>query len=373
MTAMQRNNLCVLLASACFLAGACGGEDARPPSWSAVGGSGVGGSGVGGSASGGRTPFEPDGTSGASEGGRDSEAGDAGAAGEAGSGTPGAAGQGPSMGGAGGETTDPSGAGAPVVLATPTCRTDLELDVAILVPMPTTGQASFVAMTPDELVLAWEVTSDNVTTLHVASRASESAPFGQPVSQTIDTPDPISLSADGLRIVLVDADRRGFSLLQREALDAPFVSAESAIFSFLSEPEALLPGESLGSPVLAPHELSFYYSRFGANTEANLYVSHRISPYAFFAPGTPLPVSDELLASGEDRWEPTAATGDQLTLFAWNPAQLRSVVVSLDQRSGVFGITGQLGARPSLMPNGDCSRVYHSSVGDAGIFVSDVL
>jgi hypothetical protein len=218
----------------------------------------------------------------------------------------------------------------------------------------------------DELVLAWTVVSGEQVTLHYAQRADVDAEFAAPEALVIPAaPDAVSLSADGLRLVYVNADRKGFSQLVRTAADLPFELVDSKDFALIEESTALFAAdEYVGDPVLAPDDLSFLYSRYGAGRRTTLLVTKRFSSYAPWPEGSTLPVAPSLEATEAGRQRPTGISVDLETLFLWDAVASTQRVATLAHDTRTYELSLDLGDARGAAPNSACSRVFYDSAGD---------
>lgn len=345
-----------LLLSGALVSVACASDragDGHAPVHEARGGS----SGTGGEATSGGSGAAGESSSpaGAGPDGGGSGGADAGGGGEAGSD---AAGR-PPAAGAGGEGS--SGTDPPPVHEL--CPREPSFGTAQKLSVSTEADERFGGITPDELVIAWTVTAEETVTLFVASRDNVDAAFGSPVSAAIEgaLDDQVALSADGLRVAFVNADRRGFSVISRPTLDDAFGVATQGEFSLFDATGGGLPaGQNYAEPVLAGDGVSFYYSRYGDGLEDTLRVSSRLSDTDSWPAGGPLPAT-ELAASDDGRFAPTGASRDGRTLFLWDTAAASEVMAFVDPDSAKFEPVADIGARRGAVPNGACTRLYYGA------------
>lgn len=355
MTASPRNNLplvlAVMVAAALSNVAACSGDDGLPPlvedgaTTTGTGGERSAASGAGGRGGAG----EPGGGGGRAATG---SSGRGGAAGEAGAdGQPGPGGD----GGSGGARSGP-----PVIAL---CDQPLTLGEATRLDISTSSDDLLGAVTPDELVIAWIVVEASTVTMYYASRTNSDEPFGAASTLLIDAaPDPIALSPDGLRALFVDADRRGFSSVTRSSVEEPFGDPGKMDLELLEPDTAQLPeDEAYADPVLAPTDLSLYFSRFGGGRTMTLFVSDRFSELDFWPQARAVPVSAALQANGANRLRPTGISADRQTLFLWNDAEQDELVATADPATGGFEAPESLGALRGATPNADCTRIYYST------------
>jgi hypothetical protein len=255
----------------------------------------------------------------------------------------------------------------PEPLPEPTCVGTGELSGAVKLALSTEGADQFGSITPDERVLAWTVVDGNKVTLHYSRRESEGADFG--AASTLEladaAADSVTLSADGLRLVYVNSDRRGFSQLVRAAVDEPFIDADSRDFVPIAESaQALAEDEHLGDPVLGADDSTLLYSRYGAERSATLLGTLRFSVFAPWPAGTELPVAPSLETVGDARQRPTAISLDRQTLFLWNAATATQTVAMLSHQTSKYDVAFALEDARGAAPNAACSRVYFDRDGD---------
>ncbi|MES1184539.1 MAG: hypothetical protein ABUL60_12040 [Myxococcales bacterium] len=276
-------------------------------------------------------------------------------------GAPGAAGQ-----GAAGEAS--TGGAAPWMEPEhePVCVPAGELTNAKKLAISTDDVDQLGGISADELVIAWTVVANEQVTLHYAQRADLAAEFTAPKTVSIPAAsDSVSLSADGLRLVYVNADRKGFGQLVRATTDAPFELVDPQDFALILESTALFAAdEYVGDPVLGPDNSSLVYSRYGAGRHATLLLSERFSPFAPWPEGSPLPVTARLEATEAGRLRPTALSVDLETLFLWDSVAGVQRVAVLGHDTRKYDLSLDLGDARGAAPNSACTRVFYDSAGD---------
>ncbi len=156
------------------------------------------------------------------------------------------------------------------------------------------------SITPDELTIAWTEGTGSSATIEIADRASKTDAFGAPQSLPAGqyTADRVSLSPDGLRLVVVNADAHGFSELTRSARtsSSAFGAATAGSYSTLN---GIIPPEaSYGDPLLGADDAVFYYSVYGGTQTATIYRSARLLSTDPWPAGAALPASTGLAAQG---------------------------------------------------------------------------
>jgi hypothetical protein len=334
---------------------ACGDDGGLPP----LRGDGATATGSGGSRSA---------ASGAGGQGGTSDPGGQGGETSASSGGEGGVGVGASAGGQGGPGSGDDGfggvpGGPPVI---PLCDDDLELGDVIRLEVSTAADDLLGSVTPDERAIAWVVVDASTVTMHYASRAEADEPFEAASTLVIDAaPDSVALSYDGLRAVFVDADRKGFSTVTRSSIEEAFGEPAKTDFELFEAEDTGLPAdETYGDPVLAPTDLSFYFSRFGGGRTMTLFASHRFSVLDFWPQAGAVPVSSALEGDGDDRLRPTGISDDRQTLFLWNDTEQTELAATANPMTGRFEAPTNLGELRGATPNADCTRIYYSAAGD---------
>jgi hypothetical protein len=116
--------------------------------------------------------------------------------------------------------------------------------------------------------------------------------------------------------------------------------------------------------VLAPDDLSFFYSRYGAGRRTTLLVTKRFSPYAPWPEGSALPVTAKLEATEAGRLRPTGVSLDLESLFLWDAVASSQRVAALAHDTRTYDLSLELGDARGAAPNAACSRVFYDSAGD---------
>jgi hypothetical protein len=352
MIASTRNSLLALLLGVVAM-GACGSDD-RAPSL-----------GSGGSSTSGR-PSPSSGAAQLPEGGSEqSESGAA--AGLAGAvDVDGGAGDSAGAGGAGdagsGEGNELGGHGTLEPPVDPLCPDDPSAaDESELLPL-SPGPKLLGGISNDELVLAWTVSVADEVVLHYASRMASSSSFSDEKQRLIPAAlsDAVALAGDGLRVVYLSEDRRGFGQLSRSERSADFEPDAGGDFDLLTGDIAQLgEAEAYGDPVLAPNDRTFLYSRFGDDRKKTIFKSDRFSVFAPWPAGTELAVSAELEASPPARVQPTALSADGYSLFVWDGAASTQWLASFSPESGSYASSANLGDLRGATPDATCTRIYY--------------
>ncbi len=263
-------------------------------------------------------------------------------------------------------------------MISPTCRPNQTWGSATNVAgVPGFASQPLVTVTNDELTVAWVVDAGGGQgTVFYADRASTSAPFGT-AQQLMAAPaggdsyyvdgalvtdggddyfafDRVALSSDGLRLVGVAIGGLHMAEYDRPTRTAGF-SATSLESNYSDLTTALMAGEKLGDPVLAPGGGEFVYSRYGLSPSVTVYDSHLISGQTW-PPGSGEETTALEGANGH-RKHPTAMTADRLTLFVWDDAG-QAYGVLRGTTNSQFNYAISFGARFSIQVNGACSRIY---------------
>jgi hypothetical protein len=235
------------------------------------------------------------------------------------------------------------------------------------------GDDVFQAITPDELTIAWK----NGNVFYVADRDSTADAFGAP-SEITGSADYNAISVpDGQTLIAVRKDRSVVELVRDPG--EPFADPSPAAFEEFNNTLLGVPGidQVLTDAVMSADRESFFYSYYlngEAGARPTVQESRRSAGYWTFAPSN---VGNLLNASGAKRRIPTGLSSDLLTLFykdevngdfraAWrvNPNVQFLHAEALDLGIGTV----------AAAPNPDCSKIYFSAQGAAGIdlFVTDV-
>jgi hypothetical protein len=320
------------------LAVACGGGgNGHHPAMPAEGGSSTGGTRVG--------PVTAGTTS-----------SDAGAAGE--SGNQGGAASGEAGAGDAGQGIVFEMAGAPPAEVPGVCAPALKLGSAQAQDLGV-ADITLLSMTSDELSVAFTTGSDATLALYVADRDSSNAAFTEaPVTlpDGFEAASGVSLSSDGLKLLLVMSDHSGFGELSRAARGDAFLGdADVTAYAKLN---ALKPmsGHSLGWPVLSNDGRDLYFlSYFGQG----LVNQSQRGPGGVFDIGTEI---DQFTLGGKEGEYKliNGLSADQRAIFFFDQATAHAMALFRSRDGGPFYDPLDLGARQGATPNQDCSRIYSS-------------
>jgi hypothetical protein len=364
-----------VVASALWLTLSCGDEPRPPPSQFGhvtTGGSG----GKGGSSTGAR--------GGSTAGGNSGEGGDAplgGGTGDAGSSGEGGASSGRGGGGGvgnlganggGGNETAEGGAlltgpdlecpkVTPATPATPPlCDPDATWGDGELVLPDSIGPDVLLAITPDELTIAWRYDDPLFPKLYVADRDNVDEAFGEPM--LIDDPsapatDQIALSPTGLRLVAVAGGQ--FVEFDRAAPGEAFQYAGQGRFAAINT-DAGVQARLLADPVLGADDETLFYSLDApeGSEGSSLHVSRRTGT-GDFPVGSPLDACElDQLSTGTRR--PTGVSADGLTLFYNDEPRAKMRAAWRPSVDRPFDRFVDLPLPSAVMPNGACDRLYYS-------------
>jgi hypothetical protein len=252
------------------------------------------------------------------------------------------------------------------------CDTTASWGTGGLIALATASDDELDTVTPDELSIAWTVGSGSTATIDYADRLTSTDPFGAPQALAAGqfTADRVSLSADGLRLVVVNADGQGFSELLRASRASPdntFGAPTVGGYGNLDAPAALAAGQSYGDPVLAADDNAFYYSVYGGGQTTTIFRATRLVSGDSWEVGSPLTTSTGLAAQGSLRRRPTGISSDEQTLFFWDEVQGTERAAWIDQSTGAFDVFVDLGTRSMAAPESTCSRLYYSAAGTQSI------
>jgi hypothetical protein len=257
---------------------------------------------------------------------------------------------------------------ASIFLCDPTAR---RADGQLVSGVALQGTAQSLSVTPNELSMAWvELDEAGAFSYRVAGRVAADASFGNAQTLALDglaAPPTVSLSADGLTLVVVTADQHGFVEATRDSAEGAFGALAESRFKSINAWVSLLHG-TVGDPAFGADGNSFFYSQSGAS--ATVYESRRTAGDAgpdVWPVGTPLSgpaVSVVSMASEAGTTNlyrhPTALSSDGLTLFIlddYPSATGRSLYRTA--LGAPFGASKALGIWLSVHPNAACSELYY--------------
>lgn len=254
----------------------------------------------------------------------------------------------------------------------PTCKATLSWGAGTLVSASTAANDVLDSVTPDELSIAWTADDAPSKVVHYADRTSTSAAYtARTLPAGAFTGDRVALSADGLRLVVVNADGQGFSEIVRADRSSAFDPASAATGSYGNFAGVLGSGQAYGDPVLAEDDAVFLYSIYETSPGAaadggagppTLYRSARLLTTDDWQAGSPVQ-GTELAPQGALRRRPTGLSSDQQTLFFWDEVSGTERATWINVSSGVFDSYVDLGARSMAVPVSSCGAIYYSAAG----------
>ena len=281
---------------------------------------------------------------------------DAGAAGD--SGSQGGAASGEAGAGDAGQGIVFEMAGAPPVAIPGVCAPDMTLGSGQAQDLGT-PDITLLAMTADELSVAFTTGSGAGLTLHVADRDTNKAAFEEApvtVPAGFEAASGVSLSSDARKLILVMTDHSGFGELSRAARGDAFLG--DADLSAFAKINALKPmsGHSVGWPVLSHDGQDLYFvSYFGAA----LVNQSKRGPAGVFDIGTE--IDPFTLGGDEGEYKlPSGLSSDQRAIFFFDEATDHAMALFRSHDGAPFYDPIDLGARRGATPNRDCSRIYSS-------------
>jgi len=249
--------------------------------------------------------------------------------------------------------------------ATPICgAAQVWVDGAALA-ISTPAADRFGSITPDELSVAWATSSSGVVTVRYADRTTNQAAFDAPRSLVgAFALDRAAFSSDGLRLVVVNADRRGFTEFTRasrdDALGAPGIGPFAAFEDYAQHTMAA--GNSFADVLLDPDDKVLLYSEYGSGVVDTVHRTRRLFSGDPWSVGLPL-VAAELQSSGAQTRRPTGMSADGRTLFFWDGLLGIERAGFFDFPRDSFASVRDLGQLIDAQPNADCTRLYHSGPG----------
>lgn len=281
------------------------------------------------------------------------------------------AGQSDTEGGAGGEGGAGSAGEPPIIYemgGVPQnmpglCDPSMKLGAAEPQTLAVPG-ATLVAMTPDELSVAFTTGDVASLLLYVADRASLQDDFVElqvAIPQGYSAKSGVSLSKNGQSLILTRADSSGFAELTRAERGAAFgVDPSEARFAKIN---ALKPmsGHSVGWPVLSSDGKSLYFvSYFGQSWVKQ----SELGADDTFTIGTEI---DEFTLGGKAGQYKliSGLATDQRAIFFVDEATKHAMALFRSRPGAPFYDPLDLGERQGAAPNEDCTRVY--STVDGGL------
>ncbi len=284
---------------------------------------------------------------------------------------PGAAGENANQGGVGSGDAGASDGGSGLVLemggapeqAPPgVCDPALKLGAEVVQDVGAAG-VTLLAMTPDELSLAFTSGAGDALLLHIADRASTAADFAQvafTMPDGFDAHSGVALSSDGRQLILVSSEHAGFGELSRVGRGQAF-AGDPDVTAF-AKLNALKPmsGHSLGWPVLSSDGQSLYFlSYFGQG----LVNQSARGKDGVFDIGTEI---DPYTLGGNDGEYKliNGLSSDERAIFYFDQTTKHAMALFRSRPGAPFYDPLDLGERQGVAPNAGCSRVYSSAAGN---------
>jgi hypothetical protein len=226
-----------------------------------------------------------------------------------------------------------------------------------------------IGITPDELTVAWFSATGAAGRLLVADRDTSVSAFGAPL-EFADNPAALSLSPDGLRLVVLTGERDALTEVTRAARGDDFDVLDDTAFS---EVNAALKSEGRmpASALVGPDDRTLYYTIVATSDVLHpLFVSSR-------AGSGPWPAGDEVAACefdarGPYTRVPTGLSSDGLTLFFFDAAREVARAAFRETEGDAFSWFIDLPDLLQPQVNAACDRIYYSSSSDfTGLLAAD--
>ncbi|HEX7667054.1 MAG TPA: hypothetical protein VF407_21135 [Polyangiaceae bacterium] len=240
-----------------------------------------------------------------------------------------------------------------------------------LLALSTNGDDRLDSVTPDELSIAWTVGTGGTAVLYYADRALASDAWGTPQSFAAGTytADRVALSPNGLRLVVVKADRSGFEELtrtNRTGTGSTFTLPTDPEGPFTNNVNFLVPsGSSVGDPVIDSSDTDFFYSQYDGTGGKTIFKANRLglSYDESWGIGFAIDGDSSLEAVGSARRQPTGVSADARTLFLYDQTTSTERVTTLSTSSGAWGATVDYGQHLYAAPTESCGSLYYSAAG----------
>jgi hypothetical protein len=251
-------------------------------------------------------------------------------------------------------------AGAPAMTPPGVCRPEMSL-AAEQAQNVGVSDVTLLAMTNDELSVAFTTGSGNTLSLHVADRSSPKAAFAEAsvtVPEDWDAGSGATFSANGLQLVLVSSDHGSFGALSRAKRGDAFEGeVDTTPFQKINSIKPMS-GESVGWPVLSNDGKALYYvSYYGPS----LPYQAVLGKDGIFDFGTVIEGDEFILGGKAGEYKLfSGLAADQRALFYYDEVTEHTWAAFRSREGGPFYDEVDLGARRGAAPNTACSFVYSS-------------
>ena len=181
--------------------------------------------------------------------------------------------------------------------------------------------------------------------------------------------DRVALSPNGLRLVVVKADRSGFEELtrtNRTGTGSTFTLPTDPEGPFTNNVNFLVPsGSSVGDPVIDSSDTDFFYSQYDGTGGKTIFKANRLglSYDESWGIGFAIDGDSSLEAVGSARRQPTGVSADARTLFLYDQTTSTERVTTLSTSSGAWGATVDYGQHLYAAPTESCGSLYYSAAG----------
>ena len=244
------------------------------------------------------------------------------------------------------------------------CPTDLQLGQGERVSVNAGNFAHLIAVTPDELSIAWSSLGSSQVRFFVADRSSVDAGFEPP--QLVNAAGSVvALSADGLRLIVLNAEKAAYSESVRDARGQDFGRPTAGAFATINAQAGQL-GLTLAGGVLSADNRSFVYVAQSQGESHPVRIATR-SDEGPFPVGEPIAIC-ELEAHEALVRTPAGISNDGLTLFFFDPDRNALRAAWRSELSAPFSWFTNVGRYGTGVPTADCSSIYYSPSGDGPLF-----
>lgn len=269
--------------------------------------------------------------------------------------------------------SDADAADADAAIGPPECDPAGTWGAGVLLAASTAADETFGAITPDELTIAWQVPLDvalGTADVLVADRAARTDPFGAAktvASASGSALNRVALGPDGLTLVVVRADRKGFAQATRASRSASFGALDEAPFQInIAASESPPPNTFMDDPVYAGTGAHLFLTLVGPGLATTVRVAERPSSSTPWA-NLNYALGPELVPVGAMKRRPTGVSKDLRTLFFWDEAASIERAAWRKSADATFDAYVDVGARKGAQPTLGCKRIYYSAPGAASV------